>query len=275
MIDELSIHDGAMISSMDVPEFTSAPVVRFSGGNFEEFFHSEYSDFFESLPIVDVIAPNCPTNLKVIINSTKKTFLFSWYYPISANSPDKSIQNDIKEFEFYSVNDDNSLSIVGRMPIPRLLYVVGADQIEKAQDVGLRFCVKAIDYHDLVSESSQIIRVFLNKDYGCKKEELNPIYESRNCGGSNAKFYILKKYATFNKDIFTFSPGSSIAIKEPFKNSTNVVIVTIKDLNTGNVVEFEMDIIHQTLIRNRTMYGPVTTTSDIADSIRTGGRLVR
>jgi hypothetical protein len=276
MRDESSVHDGAMISSMDVPGFASTPVVRFSGGNFEEFFHSEYSNFFESLPIVDVIAPNCPTNLKVVVNSNKKTFLFTWYYPTSANSPDKSIQNDIKEFEFYSVNDDNSLAVMGRMPIPRLLYTVGVDQIEKAQGKGLRFCVKAIDYHGLMSESSQIIRVFLNKDYGCKKEESNPTYESRNCGGSDTKFYMLKKYATFNKDIFTFSPGSSVAIKEPFKNNTNVVIVTVKDLNTGNIVEFEIDVIHQTIIKSKTVYGPATITSDIVDSIRTGGgRLVR
>jgi hypothetical protein len=32
-----------------------------------------------------------------------------------------------------------------------------------------------------------------------------------------------------------------------------------------------MDITHQTLLKSKTIYGPTTITSDIVDSIRTGG----
>jgi len=254
---------------------SDAPVVvistAFSGGNFEELFHGEYSEFFEAEPIIDTIAPNCPTNLKVVVNSTKKTFLFTWYWPISNNSPDKSIQNDVKEFEFFMVSKDGLVS-VGKTPIPRYFYKVLDNKIQWAQEEGIKFCVKAIDYHNLVSESSQIVRVFLNKDYGCKKLEISPIYESYQCGETSlTKKFILRKHAQFMKDTFIFSPGSSMAIKEPFKNNTNVLIITVKDLNTGYTTDFEVDVTHQSIRMITTVFGPTTTSSGIADSIRTGG----
>lgn len=225
--------------------FSSPPcsISSFSGGNYEELFHSEFSDYTETAPIIDSIVPNCPTNISALINTKRREILFTWYYPIS-NSTDGSIQNDIKYFEILRFTNSKELVSIDSSTIPRYLFSVDDSLLDESMDIGLIFCVRAVDYHDLVSPISKMVLIKLNKDYGCKKSEINPRYVTMECGQTEDKTIILSKKMFFDKDSITFSPGSYVGIKEPFKNNTNMFLVTINDMNTGASFSMNLSITH-------------------------------
>jgi hypothetical protein len=251
-----------------VPAFEPVITSGLTGGNFQELFHGEFSEFIEAVPIMDTTAPNCPSNLTCLINTTRKEFFFTWYWPVT-NSSDGSIQNDIKEFEVL-MYDDNDLSLViAKTAIPSFKYIVPDNLLQKSFDGGLKFSVRAIDYHDLVSETSKVILVKLNKDFGCRKKEIDAIYISNECGKSkSAKKYELNNKLVINSDTISFNVGAYIGLKEPFKDKTNYLIINILDLNTGKTYTVDLEVSHNKVMRIETVYGIVPKTSDILSSIR-------
>ncbi len=275
-----SISEG-LASSLDRPPRVLESVSSFEpeappeifGGNFEELFHSEFSEFVEAQLVIDTIAPGCPTNLSCTVNTKNRTMFFTWYWP-STYSSDNSIQDDIKEFEFFRLENDEQF-LITKTRIPKLHFYVDDSLLEKSKNEGLMFAVRAIDYHNLTSEYSKTILVKLNKDYGCKQKEIDPAFVSNECGKALNKKYILNKKIIVNKDRIKLLVGSHIAIKEPFINKNNTLLLTIKDLNTGKIFRINLTIEHTTQISRDFMYSSVSTskTSDILTSIRSGGRI--
>ena len=258
-----------------VPSFTFKPIPvspTFSGGNFEELFHSEFSEFIEASPIIDTIAPNCPTNLKARANTNKKQILFTWCYPIN-NSSDDSTQDDIKEFELLMYDRETTeFTLVAKTVVPMYLYNVPESLLSSAFNDGLSFSVRAIDYHDLVSKTSKILNVKLNKDYGCKNKEILPEYLSLECGSIEDRNKILVHNMIIKSDYITFAPATFVSIKEPFKNKSNVLLITIRDLNTGKKFELELTIVHNKIIKFKPIYTPVSIISPSASpTIESGG----
>lgn len=259
------------ISLESVPSFSLKPMPvspTFSGGNFEELFHSEFSEFVEASPIIDTIAPNCPTNLRARPNTNKKQILFTWYYPIN-NSSDDSTQDDIKEFELLMYDRESTdFTLITKTVVPRYVYDVPDSLLNVAFSDGLSFSVRAIDYHDLVSKTSKILKVKLNKDYGCKNEEILPEYLSLECGSIEERNKILTNKMLVYSDFVTFAPATFVSIKEPFKNKSNILLVTIRDLNTGKKFELELTIVHNKIIKFKPIYTPVSIiTPSVASSI--------
>lgn len=275
-IIDLSIGSG-LASSLDrpprvlesIPSFEPEVQPRIFGGNFEELFHGEFSEFVEAQPIIDTIAPSCPTNLSCTVNTKNRTMFFSWYWPTTYSS-DGSIQNDIKEFEFFRLENGEHF-LLTKIRIPKYSFYVNDALIEKSKNEGLMFAVRAIDYHDLTSEYSKIILVKLNKDFGCKEKEISPIFISNECGKAFNKKYVLNKKIIINKDQIKLLIGSHIAIKEPFISRNNTLLLTIKDLNTGKIFEISLTVENTQQINRDVVYSPTfNKTLDILASIRSG-----
>lgn len=253
-----------------VPSFVPEVVDKLSGGNFEELFHSEYTEFVEAQPIIDTISPSCPTNLTCVVNTAKRKMFFTWYWPITY-SADKSVQNDIKEFEFLRFKDDQFI-VVERVKVPRYEFFVSDDLLQESFDSGLMFAVRAIDFHDLFSDISKIILVKLNKNYSCKNQEIKPVYVSKNCGIDQSKKYILNnKIIIEDKEQINFSIGAHIGIKEPFINKKNTLIIKIKELNSDETFYINLNIQHSKIDTNFSNVSTVKT-SDIVALINAGRR---
>jgi hypothetical protein len=264
----VSLADRPRRTLESVPSFESEAAPAIFGGNFEELFHSEFTEFVEAMPIMDVVAPGCPTNLSCIVNTLNRTMFFTWYWP-STYSSDGSIQNDVKEFEFFRFKD-GEFSLITKTRIPKYNFYVTDDLLQESKDEGLAFAVRAVDFHDLVSKTSKTILVKLNKNYGCKEREIDPVFISGECGNQLNKKYSLNNKIILNKDQINLFVGTHIGIKEPFKNRDNTLLLTIKDLNTGKIFTINLTIQHNKLTVHDVVYGVANKTSDILSSIRRG-----
>ncbi|MFA5174630.1 MAG: hypothetical protein WC438_05610 [Candidatus Pacearchaeota archaeon] len=263
IVSELSVSPRALES---VPAYIPEGIPPVFGGNFSELFHGEFSDFVVAQPIEDTIAPSCPTNIMCVVNSYQKTILYTWYYP-NAYSRDESIQNDIKKFSINISIYDQSFTY--NSVIPRFKFAIPENLIKLAETHGVKFFVKAVDYHNLVSESSQIVTSYIESDQNCKDLEYDVVYDLYDCNIPMHKKHILKKHMNIQHDSIMLYPGFCVSIKDPFKNSSNVIIIDLIDLNTGKSIKLSLNITHQSVTRTVTTYGPiVSSTSDVIESIR-------
>lgn len=260
-----------LLHSVPSSETSSTVFTTFTGGNFAELFHGEFSSDTEARPILDEIAPNCPTNLTAHINTSEKKIMLMWYFPSSITT-DGSYQNDIREFYVFMLKEGFYQKIASTK-IPRFVYSVPDEQLTEAFDSGINFYLKAVDYHDLESNESQVIKVFLNKDFSCKGKEKTPVYLTNKCGliDDSKKLELKKKMIFKGKNTFTFNIGTHVGLKEPFKNKSNALFLKIKDLVTGQINTFEIIVDHRNVISSIRTFGTVPKTSDIIEEIRMGG----
>lgn len=254
------------------PSFTSVSSFL-PASNFEELFHGEFSEFKEAQPIIDTIAPACPTILRIFPNTNDKRMTLVWYFPI--NSGVASIQNDTKEFEIYLVDlsktvESEKFLLITKTTIPIFVYNVPDEKFVESLTNGLNFCLKAVDFHGLKSDYSSIVNAKLNKDLSCKFKEKNSIVIKRNCGEETAKLIELRKKMTISSDSLEIFPGSFVGILDAFKNKNVTLNLKLKDLNTGYEFIKTISLQHNTIVIGATapgVVGSLGVTHDVREEI--------
>lgn len=232
---------------ISIPPLVEREEIIHFGHNFAELFHGEFSDTIQSIPIIDTIAPPCPKNLRIVVNTQKNRMLLMWYYPIHAGIP--TIQNDIKQFDIYMVKKNGfefEYSKIHSTPYPLYVYQPDSEESINSMYDGLMFCIKAIDYHNLESPYSEIVFASLNEDYNCTHQELSTKVVARNCLDSRDN-----KRKLYNKMLVSgeikLTCGNFIGFLDSYTSGQFVFDMIITDLQTGIKYQKSLIVEHKSI----------------------------